>query len=171
MKEVLVRLDRCVGCHSCEIACAVEHSESKNLFGAVAEKPVPRKRIYVEYSPEQMIPVTMICHHCEDAPCVSVCPTGALTQDEISRVVTHNPDICVGCWTCAMVCNYGMIGKHKEKRVAIKCDRCPDRDVPACVVACPTRALTFTEVEDFSGSIRADAALTLARGIVGGGTP
>ena len=169
MKEVLVRPDKCIGCHSCEIACAVEHSSSKNLFEAVAEKPVPRKRIYIEYAPEHMIPMPMVCHHCEEAPCAAVCPTGALTQDEMSRVVTHEPESCVGCWTCAMVCNYGMIGRHKEQRVAIKCDRCPDREVPACVEACPTGALIYAEVDEFSGLKRTEAVLRLARGVVGAG--
>jgi len=167
MKEVLVRPDKCVSCHSCEIACAVEHSHSKNLFGAIGEKPVPRKRIYVEHTAEHMISLPMICHHCEDAPCAAVCPTGALTQDAMSRVVSHEPEACVGCWTCAMVCNYGMIGRHKEQRVAIKCDRCPDIDVPACVTACPTGALVYVKVDEFSGTKRAEAALKLARGVVG----
>ncbi|MHC1631536.1 MAG: 4Fe-4S dicluster domain-containing protein [Methanotrichaceae archaeon] len=167
MKEVLVRPDKCIGCHSCEMACAVEHSQSKNLFGAVAEKPVPRKRIYIEYTPEHMISLPMICHHCEEAPCVLVCPTGALTQDEMSRVVTHEPDVCIGCWTCAMVCNYGVIGRQKEQRVAIKCDRCPDLDVPACVTACLTGALVYSKVDDFSGTKRTEAALKLARGVRG----
>jgi carbon-monoxide dehydrogenase iron sulfur subunit len=169
MKEVLVRPEKCMGCRSCEIACAVEHSQSKNLFQAVSEKPVPRKRVYVEFAPEYKIPVPMVCHHCEDAPCVSVCPTGALSQDEMSRVVTHDPEVCIGCWTCATACNYGMIGRHKEQRVAIKCDRCPDREIPACVEACPTGALAFEEVEDFSGTKRTEAALKMARGVVESG--
>ena len=48
MKEVFVRLDRCLGCKSCEIACAVEHSAAKSLFSAVSEKPGPVRRVYVE---------------------------------------------------------------------------------------------------------------------------
>jgi carbon-monoxide dehydrogenase iron sulfur subunit len=162
MKEIFVRIDHCVGCHSCELACAVEHSKSKNLFAAIAEKPVPRKRLYVEYIEEEEIPV--LCRHCEDAPCVRICHTGALDQDAASGVVTHNPDRCVGCWMCTMVCPFGVIGRQKERRIAIKCDRCPDLDVPACVNACPVGALVFDEEDIFSAVRRIDAAFRIASG-------
>ena len=165
MKEILIRPERCMGCRSCEVACAVEHSRSKSLLGAVAEKPLPKKRIYVEFVPECAISVPMVCHHCEDASCFSVCPTGALSQDGIVRVVTHDIEACIGCWTCASVCGFGMIGRNREQRVAIKCDWCPDREGPACVSACPTGALVYKEVEEFSGSKRAVAALKLAQGV------
>jgi carbon-monoxide dehydrogenase iron sulfur subunit len=63
-----------------------------------------------------------------------------------------------------MVCPYGVIGKQKEQRVAVKCDRCPDRDEPACVASCPTRALVYSEEEVFSSQIRAKAASQVAEG-------
>ena len=63
-----------------------------------------------------------------------------------------------------MVCPYGVIGKQKEQRVAVKCDRCPDRDEPACVASCPTRALVYTDEEAFSGTVRAQAASQVAEG-------
>lgn len=156
-KEIFVRLDRCVGCHSCELACAVEHSESKSLFGAMTETPAPRKRLYIE---EQKVP--LLCRHCEDAPCVRVCRTGALLQDELTRLVTQDTDRCIGCWMCVMVCPYGVVGRLQERRVAVKCDRCPDRESPACTAACPTGALVFAEEEAFAALIRADAAARLA---------
>ena len=46
-KEIFVKIDRCTGCRSCEVACAVEHSTSKSLFAAIFETPVPRKRLYI----------------------------------------------------------------------------------------------------------------------------
>ncbi|MDD3245539.1 MAG: 4Fe-4S dicluster domain-containing protein [Methanosarcina sp.] len=167
MKEVLIRPELCMGCRSCEIACAVEHSESKNLFAAIMEKPTPQKRIYVEYVPEYNAAIPMTCRHCEDAPCTTVCPTKALKQDEITRVVTHSTDLCIGCWACSMVCNYGVIGRQKEARVAVKCNLCPGREIPACVEACPTNALVFLEVKKLSGVKRTEAALKLARGMQG----
>jgi carbon-monoxide dehydrogenase iron sulfur subunit len=163
MKEIFVRLDRCMGCRSCEIACAVEHSADKSLFAAVNETPSPRKRLYVEQAGQQRIP--MVCRHCEDAPCVLVCRTGAMQQDATTKIVTRDAERCVGCWMCAMVCPYGVIGRHKERRVALKCDRCPDRERPACVDACPTRTLIFEEEERFAEILRADAASRIARGI------
>jgi carbon-monoxide dehydrogenase iron sulfur subunit len=148
MREIFVRLDRCVGCHSCELACAVEHSRSRTLFGAIAETPRPRRRLYVEYVLERKMP--FLCRHCEDAPCVAACRTGAMTQDPVTRLVTHNPDRCIGCWMCTMVCPYGVIGREWERRIALKCDRCPHREEPACTLTCPSGALVYRCVADFS---------------------
>ncbi|MEO0248310.1 MAG: 4Fe-4S dicluster domain-containing protein [candidate division WOR-3 bacterium] len=161
MKEIFVRLDRCLGCRSCEIACAVEHSTNKSLFGAVAERPLPTRRIYVEMAEEQKIP--LLCRHCEDAPCVAVCRTGATFQDPVTRIVDRDEDACVGCWMCVMVCPYGVIGRHSEVRVAVKCDRCTDLDVPACVRACPTHTLVFADQREFAEMMRKDAAARIAR--------
>ena len=161
MKEVFVRLDRCLGCKSCENACAVEHSAGKSLMAAVSEKPASLRRLYVEKVEGQKMP--MICRHCKDAACVAVCRTGAMWQDPTSGVVDRNADKCVGCWMCAMVCPYGVIGRQKDARLAVKCDRCNGREVPACVEACPTHALIFSEEEEFSELLRKDAAARITR--------
>src|SRR5512136_1782831 len=165
MKEIFVRLDRCLGCKSCEMACAVEHSGSKTLFGAMMEKPVPRRRLYVEQADGYKIP--MVCRHCEDAPCVIVCRTGAMSQDALTRVVSRDAEKCVGCWMCAMTCPYGVIGRQKEARIALKCDLCPDLDEPACVKACPAGTLVFAEEEDFVELLRMDAASKMVKAQLG----
>ena len=168
MKDIMIRPERCLSCRSCEIACAVAHSESKNLFSAMGEKPAPKKRIYLEYAPDLGASFPITCRHCEDASCVSVCPTKALYQDEITRTISHNPDRCVdcwicstvcprfsslyqmilvmGCWTSSMNCNREVINRQVE--AGVKCDLCEGRDLPACVEACPTHALIFSEVNE-----------------------
>jgi anaerobic carbon-monoxide dehydrogenase iron sulfur subunit len=161
MKEVFVRLDRCLGCRSCEMACAVEHSAAKNLFAAASEKPGPVRRVYVEMAEGQKMP--LVCRHCEDAPCVAVCRTGAMTQDPITGIVDRLQENCVGCWMCAMVCPYGVIGRHAEVRMAVKCDRCKNLDVPACVAACPTGTLVFATQREFVEMMRKEAATRIAR--------
>ncbi|AKB78980.1 CO dehydrogenase iron-sulfur protein CooF [Methanosarcina horonobensis HB-1 = JCM 15518] len=169
MKDVIIRPELCMGCRSCEVACAVSHSKSKNLFSALGEDPAPKKRISVEYMPaiEASVPIT--CRHCEDAPCVSVCPTKALSKDTATGTVNHNLERCVDCWTCSMVCtrfsslyqlilasgcwtssmanNYGVIDRRTEEGTVVRCDLCEGRELPACVEACPTHALVFFEVE------------------------
>ncbi len=155
-KEIFVRMDRCAGCHTCELACAIEHSGGKSLYVAMAEKPVPRKRLYIEQAEGKNVP--LLCRHCEDAPCARACLTGAITQDPLTHIVRQDASRCIGCWMCSMVCPYGVIGRQMEQRVAVKCDRCPDRDAPACVDSCPTKALVFAEEEAFSRSVRASAA-------------
>lgn len=161
MKEIFVRLDRCQGCKSCEMACAVQHSASKSLYGAVSEKPGPVRRLYVEMAEGLKVP--LVCRHCEDAPCVAVCRTGALSQDPITAVVDRDAARCVGCWMCAMICPYGVIGQGAEKRLAVKCDRCPDQDVPACVDACPAGALVYATQGEFMEMMRKAAATKIAR--------
>jgi carbon-monoxide dehydrogenase iron sulfur subunit len=155
-KEIFVRLNRCMGCHSCEMACAVEHSKSKSLYGAIAEQPRPKHRVYVEaVTPSKPVPI--LCRHCEDAPCMHACIAGAI-QRTPEGVVRTNGDKCIGCWTCVMVCPYGVIGRHMEEHKAYRCDRCPDRAAPACVEACPTGALVYRTVEELSKETRRAAS-------------
>lgn len=160
-KEIFVRVDRCLGCHSCEMACAVEHSQSKFIHGAIGEHPQPKPRVYVEgVAANQSLPV--LCRQCEEAPCMHACIAGAISR--ANDVVTTNPDKCIGCWTCVMVCPYGVIGRHLEEHKAYRCDRCPERPVPACVSACPTKALVFRTVEAYSKGIRQTAATEMVAG-------
>ena len=146
MKEIFVNIENCLGCKSCELACTVEHSQSKSLFGAISESPLPKKRVYVEYGDGKNIPLQ--CRHCQEAPCVDACISGALKWDSQANLVTHDRERCVGCWMCIMVCPFGVIGREKDAKVAIKCDRCTERDAPACVEACPSGALVFTTLEE-----------------------
>jgi len=143
------------------MACAVEHSSSKSLFGAISERPTSVRRIYVEDAEGQNVP--LVCRHCQDASCVAVCRTGAMYQDPITGVVDRKEENCVGCWMCAMICPYGVIGRRVEVRVAIKCDRCKDLDVPACVHACPTGTLIFATQGEFVEILRKEAAAKIAR--------
>ncbi|MCP4722013.1 MAG: 4Fe-4S dicluster domain-containing protein [Desulfobacteraceae bacterium] len=160
-KEIFIKTDRCLGCMSCMIACAVEHSQSKTLFGAIAESQTSKARLYVEWAaPDKKIP--LVCRQCEDAPCMYACISGAITRNEEGIVVT-NADKCIGCWTCVMVCPYGVIGRNMETSKAYRCDRCPDREIPACVSACPTGALIYETVPEYSKSIRKQASQELAK--------
>jgi len=164
MKQIFVRLDRCTGCHTCEIACAVEHSVSKDLFAAIFEVPLAKKRLYVEAGDSRNVPV--LCRHCDDAPCLAACISGAIYRDpQRPDVVVQRSDKCIGCWTCIMVCPYGVIGRQQRERwIAVKCDRCPDRAMPACVQACPTKALIYAEPEEWSATQRKGFAQAVVTG-------
>lgn len=163
MKEIFIRLDKCLACKTCEIACAVEHSVSKSLFAAIFEKPIPRKRLYVEHAEGRRVPI--LCRNCEPAPCLDACLSGAVYRE--NNVVMLREERCTGCWMCIMLCPYGVVGRRSEERIAVKCDLCPEQETPVCVESCPTKALVYTEAEDFARMIRKEAAATLARSVEG----
>jgi carbon-monoxide dehydrogenase iron sulfur subunit len=167
MKEVFIDVERCMGCKSCEIACAVGHSISKDLFGALLEKPVPRKRIHVEKALQFSYPAR--CMHCSDAACITACPSGAMHRDADTGGVALNEDRCMGCWMCAMVCSFGAISAAPDKKTVLKCDLCKSRlaegKPPACVESCPTKALLFIEPDELSKGKRLIIARAVAAAV------
>lgn len=147
MKEILVDLEKCLACKTCEITCAVEHSQSKNLFSAIFEKPLPKQRVFVEYAEGYELGTSfpIQCRHCEDAPCVGACISGAMTKDEKTGIVSVDEDRCIGCSMCVMVCPFGVIVPAEETRISLKCDQCKHREIPACVESCPLEALQYLD--------------------------
>ncbi len=158
MRRVYCLISRCLGCRSCEIACAVAHSASLCLEEAVLEDPLPRQRMRVETV--EKLPFPLQCRHCDEPACVDACITGAITKDPESGLVTSDPAKCVGCWMCVMACPYGVIRRRREDAVALKCDQCRDLEEPACVGACPTGALYFCEREEFEEIVRRELTRT-----------
>lgn len=146
-KVIIIDIERCLACKSCEIACAIAHSKSKVLEDAVTESPRPQKRVTVEAAGEFGVP--MQCRHCEDAPCIIVCPTKAIHRQHAEGPVLIDKDLCIGCKFCLMVCPFGVIDLSSDGKVMVKCDLCFERakqgQEPACVEACPTKALKFAE--------------------------
>ena len=151
MKGMLViSTEKCLGCRSCELACAVEHSQSRDLIKAIEEDPLPQYRVEVETAGDLNLPLQ--CRHCEDAPCVTVCPTNALEKPSPDSPVNIKEDLCIGCKWCILVCPFGVIKLRRDGKAIIKCDLCQQRTgegrEPACVEACPTGALSFVRVEE-----------------------
>jgi carbon-monoxide dehydrogenase iron sulfur subunit len=162
-RSIYVELERCMACRGCEIACALEHSESKDLFAAVREEPRPVSRVSLECVDGTAIPLQ--CRHCEDAPCVTVCPTQALHRIGEGQPVLIDDERCIGCKMCIMVCPFGVITLREGGKVALKCDLCLHRieadEMPACVAACPTGALQFPTIEEITRLKREAAARSM----------
>lgn len=156
MDAIYVKPDRCMGCKSCEIGCAVQHSEGKTLFSALLEIPAPMKRLFVETAEGVKMPI--LCRHCDDAPCLNACISGCLYKDE-NGFIRRKKERCVGCWTCLMVCPFGVVTRDVNKHLAVKCDRCHKLDVPACVTACPTKALVVKDLDQIPKEKRQNVIL------------
>jgi carbon-monoxide dehydrogenase iron sulfur subunit len=157
MKTVFIHPERCIGCKQCEVACAVEHSDSKSLFWSVFESPAPQARIHAEAGLWINTSYPNKCRHCNPAPCLACCPTAAIYRNKtFPDIVLIEARKCIACGMCAMVCPFDAITYHtsaavpEKKVVAVKCDQCLERQscgqAPACVEACKVNALEFGEV-------------------------
>jgi len=154
LKEIFCNIDRCLACKSCEIACAIAHSQSGELIKALQEVPSPNHHVTVlkvddKGGKVRLRSVALQCRQCSEPACVDACIAGGIVKDEITGIVRFDRDRCVGCWSCTMVCPFGAVIREQDSKIAVKCDRCEDREQPACVEACPTGALVFCEPEEF----------------------
>ncbi|WP_300157217.1 4Fe-4S dicluster domain-containing protein [Solidesulfovibrio sp.] len=165
--------DRCIGCHTCEIACVLAHAaEDALVSGAIDQHFTPRLRVIKTAT----VSAPVQCRQCEDAPCANVCPTKAIVnKDNTIQVV---PEACIGCKSCLMACPFGVMdivpqllgnytlkqtalkiqddegGRSKDKFVALKCDLCIGRkEGPACAGVCPTEAFTPVLGKTMSASV------------------
>ncbi len=171
METVFINPERCIGCRSCEVACAVAHSRSRDPLRAIAEDPLPRSRIHVTAGPWPGSAFPSRCRHCNPAPCQTVCPTGAIHRAPEHDLVLVAAGKCIACAMCAMVCPFDVITFHAHadgiprRVVATKCDGCVDRlergEVPACVEACKTGALVFGELNQLIATGRARAGVAI----------
>jgi carbon-monoxide dehydrogenase iron sulfur subunit len=179
MRGVFVNPEKCIGCLHCQIACAIEHSQSRDDATAFAERPVPRTRIHVDPGPVAATAYPNRCRHCEPAPCQSVCPTGAITRDTADGIVLVEAARCIGCAMCAVVCPFAVLTFHPladgpgpDVAVAVKCDGCIERlrrgEPPACAEACKVGALVYGDINDLvaEGRLRETGAVLAASAVV-----
>jgi len=145
-----VHIEKCMGCHSCEFACAVAHSLSKDMDKIIQSGERPGNRISVESFGMKAVPVN--CRHCEEAACILACPTGAVHRDGPGEPVIVDTERCIGCRMCVQACPFGVMTMTPDGKSALKCDQCIERleagQEPACVTACITGALEFIDEED-----------------------
>lgn len=104
----------------------------------------------------------MQCRHCEDAPCIKVCPTVAIHRHNPNDPVLVDVELCIGCGYCLVVCPFGVIDITRDGKAVSKCDLCIERtkagEEPACVSNCPTNALQYGEVSEVIAERRKKAA-------------
>jgi carbon-monoxide dehydrogenase iron sulfur subunit len=148
-RRISVTVERCMGCHTCELACSVAHTASKDLILAAARGEKPGFRINVETF--KAMPVPIACQHCEEPACVMACPTGAVHRNAEGKPVLMDTSRCIGCTMCVQACPFGMMAMTMDGKFGMKCDLCVERLAkglqPACSSSCPTGALHFEEEE------------------------
>lgn len=146
MKKIYAKEEYCLGCRLCEVYCLTQHSKSKDIIKAYQQEPEAAPRLVVEESDH--VSFAIQCRHCENAPCMDACITGAMHRDAKTDAVLCDEKKCVGCWMCIMVCPLGVIERNtSKKRIASKCDLCAGEDEPVCVKNCPNEALVYEERE------------------------
>ena len=147
MKRIYSIEEACIGCHLCEVACVTEHSLSKDPIKAYLHEPERQiPRCTVEERDGGALTVSTTCRHCDLPDCLQACISGAIQKQPDGRVLIDTRQ-CVGCGCCGVAGPYGASQRDLKKKKANKCDLCPDRQTPACVAACPNRALVYREGE------------------------
>ncbi|MDG1471147.1 MAG: 4Fe-4S dicluster domain-containing protein [Ascidiaceihabitans sp.] len=177
---LVIDLDTCVGCHACVISCKGWNTENygaplsdQNAYGADNSGTFLNRVHSFEVQPlaasekvqpaAQTIHLPKSCLHCEDAPCVTVCPTGASYKRVEDGIVLVNESDCIGCGLCAWACPYGARELDQEEGVMKKCTLCVDRiynenlpevdRVPSCVRTCPSGARHFGDLGDENSDV------------------
>jgi anaerobic dimethyl sulfoxide reductase subunit B len=159
-------VSKCSGCMACVVAC-----QDQNDFAADANVAFRHVTKYEEgeYPEARIFHLSLACQHCGDAPCVMVCPTGAISRKQEDGSVIVNRDLCVGCHSCELACPFGA-PKFPEDGKMAKCDLCYIRreyDLkPACVRACPARALEVGPLEELSERRAEKASILILKSLV-----
>jgi Fe-S-cluster-containing dehydrogenase component/formate-dependent nitrite reductase membrane component NrfD len=147
----LIDHSKCIGCHACTVACKSEH-----------DVPIGTNRTWVKYLEKGAYPDTrryfnvLRCNHCEDAPCVTICPVTALYKRD-DGIVDFDGRRCIGCKACMQACPYDALYINPYTNTAEKCNFCAHRIEtqiePACVIVCPVQAIVSGDMGDPASKI------------------
>lgn len=165
---LVIDLDTCVGCQACVTNCKEwntgGHSAPLTDLNPYGDKVdgVWFNRVHTfEYGlgeNARTVNFPKSCLHCENAACVTVCPTGASYKRSSDGIVLVDHDKCIGCKLCSWACPYGAREFDEDEGVMKKCTLCVDRIYdqelpveerqPACVLTCPAHARMFGDFDD-----------------------
>lgn len=150
-----INLHRCIGCRTCSISCKMENNVADGLMRMRVLND-EEKLVYDvptgTYPNLSMTWTPVSCQHCDEAPCVAVCPTGATAKRE-DGIVTIDKETCIGCKSCMEACPYDARMFDEETNTVDKCSLCVHRldaglKTTMCQIACPGRAITVGDLDD-----------------------
>ncbi len=150
-KMLIVDYEKCTGCRLCELVCSVKHTGASNPS---------RANVHVVKWEDEGFYLPMLCQHCVDAPCRSVCPTNAIFKDEAQNRVMVDYDLCIGCKACVAACPFGAMGFDEIEKKVTKCDVC-DGD-PLCVRFCDIKAIDYVDATTSNFEKMRDASRNFA---------
>ena len=157
-------VQQCSGCMACVVACQ-DQNDFKADGIALRQVTCLEKGSY----PATIANISLSCMHCGDAPCLLVCPTGAIFRHPSSGVVDINRDLCIGCHSCELACPFGAPKFARDGKM-IKCDLCIVRIEngmePACVHTCTTGALRFGNVEELMNDKANNISIKILKSIL-----
>ncbi len=139
-RTLLFRPERCLMCLSCVLACQLEALGVDDPRDLVSGSKPPRR---LSMTLVAGTPWPERCRHCTQAPCAEACISGSIARDEAASAVRHQPETCVGCGTCQLVCPFNAISRDETGDCMTKCNLCPEDAVPRCVAACRSGALAL----------------------------
>jgi aldehyde:ferredoxin oxidoreductase len=139
-RRLVVDAELCSGCRACEMACSFAHE---------GEYSPSLARLHVVKLEETGVDRPITCLRCAKAPCAAVCPVEAISQDPVTRLVSVDADVCVGCGLCVEQCVSGVIQLRPDTDAPMLCDLCGGD--PECAKKCPTGALVAVEGRDHAG--------------------
>ncbi len=152
---MVIDLRRCVGCQACTVACTIENQPPLGQFRTTVNQYEVSDNNKLD-APASFFMLPRLCNHCEDAPCIPVCPTGATYQRKDGIVVVDSKH-CVGCGYCVQACPYDARFINQETNVADKCTFCAHRLeaglLPACVETCTGEARVIGDLNDARSEI------------------
>ena len=157
-KQIFIdhNLPGCSGCRICEKLCALQHEKKYN-------EAYSRIQVYQFYPGPIDVPI--VCQYCDDRPCVSACPTGALTYDGDAFQMTVDEALCTSCHLCNQACidagRGGCITFHPRTGIAQICDLCGGD--PQCAKYCPSNTLHFLARSRFPQRLAKPAPLIASR--------
>jgi len=140
-KYLIIDAEKCTGCNSCVLACSFYHFD---LFSFA------KSRIQVKKDPGKAISKPQVCIQCEEAPCISACPTNALSKDQITGAIRLDKELCIGCRACVTACPYGGVLFDEDDSLPLICDLCDGN--PACIEVCQLPQAIRYEAIDVSAN-------------------